>query len=223
MESKTILEKVKSQYILQIIFEYINNYNFKYDLIKYSKFWQTKFGIGKNYYQALYFNKIDMNFTNYFNKYILCPDVYDKNILNKNLEDDLTKYKIKLDVLKEYINEQIKIPNLKEKYEYFINIYSPFFDEISKSEFFEQKFCLPINIKTIKKHNLKKDYSLAMQKLNKSNLKYPAIEFIYKNGEDVNYFNELKLNFKFIKKLYIHKEFKEYLFYNDLKDNGLYS
>ena len=47
MDSISLLEKVKSNYILKSILEYIKNNDFKYYFFKYSKYFQTIFGIEK--------------------------------------------------------------------------------------------------------------------------------------------------------------------------------
>ena len=39
------MSKIKSKYIYELIFSYINDENFKYKIIKYSKKFQSKFSI----------------------------------------------------------------------------------------------------------------------------------------------------------------------------------
>ena len=42
--------------------------------------------------------------------------------------------------------------------------------------------------------------------MNKSNIKYSSINFIFKDAKDINYLNELKINFNNVKSLTIKKE-----------------
>ena len=65
MESISILEKVKSNYILTSIIEYIQNNDFKYHFFRYSKSFQNKFGIEINDYKQKYLNKLDIDITKY--------------------------------------------------------------------------------------------------------------------------------------------------------------
>ena len=51
------------------------------------------------------------------------------------------------------------------------------------------------------KLNLKKDYISVFEKMNNSNIKYNVLYIHYKDIEDINYLNELKINFNNIKKL----------------------
>ena len=212
MESNLIIGKIHSQYIIQNIFEYINIKYFKYSLFKYSKFLQNKLSIKKSFYQELYLDELDIKFTKYFKEYDFCPKKFDKDILKNNLKTDLSQYSIDLNILKKYIYNKLNFTNFKpdnnEDY-YLIDIYSPFFDDLSKSEYFDTILCLPINIMTIEKFNLKNDYILTFSKLNKLNLKYPALKFQFIDQNDINYFKEFKLNFKNIKKLHIYKYSKD--------------
>ena len=143
MESNSIIGKIKSQYIIQNIFEYINIKYFKYILFKYSKFLQNKLSIEKSFYQKLYLDELDIKFTKYFNENEFCPKKYDKDILKSNLKADLKKYSIDMNILREYIYNKLNFTNFKpdddEDY-YLIDIYSPFFDDLSKLEYFNKIF-----------------------------------------------------------------------------------
>ena len=127
--------------------------------------------------------------------------------MKNNLKNDLKKYNLDLDVLKEYIIKQLQIESLKENCNiYYLDIYSPFLEDLSKFEFFHKIFILHVNIKTIEKFKLKKDYISAFTKMNNLNLKYPKIRFEYQDSNDIDYFKTFKFNFNLIEKLIICRD-----------------
>lgn len=98
--------------------------------------------------------------------------------------------------------DEIKDENKnEEEYLYYeddslIDVFSPFFDIISKSKIFYQ-YTIPISINVIKKYNLKNDYTSIFN--SKSNLK--SLKIYYKDIDDLYYLKELKINFNNIKAL----------------------
>ena len=85
-----------------------------------------------------------------------------------------------------------------------LDIYSPFFDIISGSGFKQfNYFGIPISIIVMNKFNLKNDYISVFEKMNNSNIKYNSLYIYYKDIEDINDLNELKINFNNIKILNI--------------------
>ena len=205
MESNSPFAKIKSQYIVQTIFDFIMDKNFKYKFINYSKFFQKKFKIDKEFYKEIYLKELDINLNNIFIKYKVHSDkCYNKQKLKNNFENYLSTYKIDLDIFKKYI---LNFSNYKREFENNvitkdIDIYFPFFDDLSQTNFFD-KFFVPINVEVIESNNILNDYIMTFQKLNKCNLKYPGLKFIYKDGKDINYLKELQLNINSIKKLEI--------------------
>ena len=131
----SILLKLKSKYTFEQIFKYISHKQ-KLKLISNSKLLQKKLGICLINYQEQHF--INLNVDKYLSSYDYYSDklVSDKNILNKNLETDLIKYKGKLNI---NIIKSILLRILNVSDEYLINqgnykvieIYSPFFDLFS--------------------------------------------------------------------------------------------
>ena len=59
MESNSIISQIKSKYILDKIFSYINSDNYKFILLFYSKVSQKKCGIGINDYKIKYIENIN--------------------------------------------------------------------------------------------------------------------------------------------------------------------
>ena len=61
MEKKSILEKIKSKYILENIFDYVKDENFKFKLFVYSKRFQKKFDLKLLDYKNIYLkNRINL-------------------------------------------------------------------------------------------------------------------------------------------------------------------
>ena len=91
-----------------------------------------------------------------------------------------------------------------------LSIYSPLFDFISKSEYFED-LTIPISVKIIERYNLKNNYIETFEKLNKLNMKYPSIDYSYQKSNDINYLKDLKIRFGKIKRLNCNHEFNIYI------------
>ena len=139
-------------------------------------------------------------------------------MLKNSLIEDLVKYKIDLDTFQKYMLYQIekKITKLKEDNYgelkiissdnfYNIDIFSPCFEIFKKNDFFEI-FRVLISINFIKNNNLKDNYISFFNKLNELNLNYPILFLSIKNPDDINFLQELNINFNSIKKLIIFPE-----------------
>ena len=188
------------------------------------------------------------------------PKYFNKKNIEKRLHEELTKYNIDIETFQECILRYFKklSKNNKDKEEnekndkkdkkndkddtnykndkklnkQMISIYSPFFDFISKSEYFEE-LTIPISVKHLERYNLKNDYIATFEKLNKINMKYPSIEFSYQKSSDVNYLKDLKIRFAKVKRLKVNHEFSIYidnydyffktlLSFNNIEKNLLY-
>ena len=202
-----ILTKIKSIYILDLLFDYIEDENFKYKLVVHSKYHQNLMNIKLIDYKMAYLDNSDAQLIDYlYNSNNILEDKFDKNIYEKKIEKDLKRIG-KIDrkdldelVLKYY--EEIKDEKKNEgEYLYYeddslIDVFSPFFDIISKSKIFYQ-YTIPISINVIKKYNLKNEYVSIFK--SKSNLK--SLKIYYKDIDDLYYLKELKINFNNIKAL----------------------
>ena len=93
--------------------------------------------------------------------------------------------------------------------EILIDIYSPFFNILSKTDFFDEIF-IRIYANIIQKYNLFNDYIDKFNELNKSNSNYSII-FNCSNNDDIDFFKKFSINFDKIKRLTIqfNKEIKE--------------
>ena len=227
MENKSLFETINSKYIRQRIFEFIKDENFKFKLFIHSKLYQKQFELEMIDFKERYITQTKINIDSYllcYNLFNTDPKHFDKNILNTKLQEDLVKNNLNIDIIHEYlINDLKKLSkkltekeNEKElnKFIYFkkeINIFSPFFDFLINSEYFDL-FTIPISVKLIEKFNLKNDYISAFEKLNKLNSKkYPSLLFDYKDANDINYLKEFKIKFHKIKRLIMSHDYSIYI------------
>ena len=213
MEPRILLSKIKSTYILERIFTYIEDNNFKLKLFSFSKFFQKKFNIRLFSYQEIYFKKYDLNLNFYLN--LKSFNLNERTLLKDMLNEKLTKKNIDLDSFKSYVinyyryksKEEInKEDNLKFNAKLLIDISSPFLEILSQTDNLEQYFTITIPINYFSNYsNLKEDYISCFDKLNKTKAKYSSIKIDFKNNEDINIIKELNINFKQIKELAIFK------------------
>ena len=203
MKKNKILEKLKPLSFIKSIFNYVKYDNFKLKLFTYSKFFQKKLNIQLIDYQEKYINRFGIN----LNDYLAFKSNYKENELKKKLEDKLIKKNIDINYndiqnlsIKHFEKQFQEYKDKNYKNKIMIDIYSPFFESLSKNEIFEN-FTIKINIKDIEQFDLKNDYISIFYKLNKSKSNYSSLNFIFKNSEDIKYLNDFNINFGQIKYL----------------------
>ena len=215
MNIESLLKKIKSKFILKNIFVYIKDDAFMLKLFVHSKFFQKLLELDYEYYKEKYKDKYKIIFDN-INDYF-CLHNYNVNIsdkkyfLMKKLFFVLLKYQLKLknvnkgiiDAAKKYINK-LKLKNEEEeeiiKSKILIDIYSPFFDIISKSEIFEKYFTIYIPEWLNENNTFINDHILIFNKMNKLNIRYSSLIF---NNNNIYYLLKFRINFKYVKSLYI--------------------
>ena len=105
---------IKSKYIYDIIFSYINDENFKYKLFKYSKENQSKISINLTDYKNIYYNSLDFNLDDYLlYKYNNTETNFDIKYLTKKLNEDLIKFDIDIKDFESAVDYYLKI--IKQK------------------------------------------------------------------------------------------------------------
>ena len=145
MCKKSILKKIKSKYIYKIIFDYINNENFKFKLFNYSKYFQNILGLNLFDYKVKFVDNLNINLNEYI--YNASSPLFLKETLKEKLEKELLKYKLDFHFIQKYyinsFNKKVKalIDQFNNKAfifsDLYIDIFSPCFDFISQSEIFE--------------------------------------------------------------------------------------
>lgn len=219
MESNnSVLEKVFSKSLLNNIFDYIRDPNYKHKLFSNSKLLQKKADLRMADYEERYIEKLGINLNDYLfsenNKFVR---KFNKDILNSNLQNDLSKNKLEKSAI-EKIMVDIYNQRYEDKYknnsdggdksgnklietEEPIEIYSPFFDTLSKMDFFEYLFTINISTYIIDKFDLKEDYISTFEKLNQSKSKYNSLTIYYEDSYDILYLKDFKINFNQIKRI----------------------
>ena len=217
-EIKNKLDNIKSKYHFDNIFSFIKDDNFKLKFFVYSKKYQKILNLTINNYKEKYFEQIGINSMN-INDFFSChedfeyfsfknggyPGYYKKDYFEKKFE----KYKNKFNNndIKNYLIYYFEKNNKNSKFtNIYLDIYSPFFDILSKTNFFSDIFTIIISINFIKEYRLEKDYIKTFKKLNKLNSKY-SILFRFININDIDYFQTFNFNLKNIEKLILFEDF----------------
>ena len=229
-----ILDKISSKYILKGIFDYIDESgDYKLKLFIYSNIFQNKLDINIYKYQEIYFKKKGFDLIKYFSVIYNSSKEFSKCLLKDELEKDLSLLNIDINIINNYIKNNFKGLTLKKKYiqllplEYYhhmiqVDIFSPFFDLLSENGLLE--YCsIIIQTKLIEYHELKEDYILAFDKLNKSNYKNTTLTCNFKNNDDINYLNEFKINFTKIKGIIFYEDDECGIMNHDYFFNTLFS
>ena len=137
----SILNKISSKYILENIFNYLED-NFQIKFFNYSKHFQKKLNFELFDYQQQYLKKLNIKLSDYFSFYSGIygyPDNFDKICLRKRLEKDLKNRIDNNDFIEKYSTHYFEKFNrgLKNSGKFnFIDIYSPFFYPISLTQSF---------------------------------------------------------------------------------------
>ena len=207
--NKDKLDNLKSKYNLYNILIYIKDETFKLKFFALSKRYQKEFNLTKNNYREKYYEQKGINLHNvneFFslyedNKYDFMekggyPAFYSKNYFSKKYEIYKTKFNNNL--IADYISYCIERKKLLSNI--YLDIYSPFFEALSTTNYFSDIFTIIVSIKFIKGNNLENDYIQAFNNLNKLNTKY-SILFRFINANDIDYLELFKMNLKNIEKL----------------------
>ena len=208
------MKAIKSKYIFQNIFDYIKDFNYKYKLFRYSKFYQNYFELKLEEFKEIYIIQLGLDIEKY-NLLNVNPITFDKEDFIKTLE----KYNLTLNDIQTFIINHLKrsINYHKEKrndfkysqYNYYnipINIYSPFLETISTSDYFEEIFTIQIPTKEIDDHDLKKDYISTFKKLKNNNSNFSSLLIKINYDKDMSYFHEFNIDYGKIKFLIIKKD-----------------
>ena len=165
------LTKIKSKYIIKKIFD-ITYDNLKYKLFNHTKHFQELLGIKLIDYKEKYWIKKGIKLDEYLSlktQKNYNPKCINKKSLFETLKSFIDKNNINLDALKSYLIEYYTNQKNLKKEKLILDIFSPFFDELSKSECFDL-FIIPIEMDLIEKNQLISDYRTAFENINKNEL-----------------------------------------------------
>ena len=196
------LYKIKSQYICRKIFD-ITYDNLKYKLFNHSKHFQEILGIKLIDYKEKYWEKIGIKLDDYLSlktQKDYNPNKFNKKLLNDKLKTFVDKNNINLDSLKSYLIEFYQNQKNLKKPKLFLDIFSPFYEELSKSDCFDF-FIIPIEMDLIDKNQLISDYRTSFENLNKNGLNNICIKINFRNERDIDLLKDININFGKIKDL----------------------
>ena len=229
------LSHINSNYILTTISTYIPNKSllkiFRYSkkfqeklglsLFNYQEAYINSFNIDWKKLLSLKYTFNNLDGYSLMNKEKVIKE-YDKNYLVNRANTTLSNNKINLNleivgkIVSNYYSN-LKLKNQKGELifdgnEYkktpkdiMIDIYSPFFETISKEDIFNKIFSIVIISAQIEKLDLKNDYISVFNRLNAANSKYSAISFFFQKCEEINNYKEF-INYEQIQRLTIIQE-----------------
>ena len=206
------IEKIKSKYILNTIFEYVPNVNYKLKLFVHSKSIQKKYELKteykyyvlKEYLKVKEFIKLDIINrkldTNYFYKNL--NDILDFIHLTEEESKNMSKI-----IYENYIREQKQIHKISNYTDFLsiIDIYSPFIEFAISNDF----HFINIPLDDIQKYDLKTDYISFFNKQNENAKKYKALISL-KDEKQMEILKDLNIDFSNINQLvfvYMNKFF----------------
>ena len=209
------LSKIKSKHILNQIFDFIKDDNFKLNFLKYSKYFQKIFDINIFNYQNAYFKKSNFYLPDFLNNKSEKIEDFDKDFLQKKLDKFLIKHpQLRISDINKYVKEFIPLYAKKEQkenneqginyeksYNNYIDIYSPFFELLSKNEFFGNIFTINIPTNLIVKKSLENIYITIFDDLEKNNINYYSLKISLNGIKDLNVLNKFKIIFNQLNKI----------------------
>ena len=237
MESKSLLEAIKSKYIIRKIFSLQKDIK-TYKIVAHSKTFQNILYLGLQNYKEKCFesfkciNLLKCLSANNYHKMSLSSEnpEYLRDIYNKEIE----KCKMKKGKFNQIIDEycDIYFTNIYNDYkskedinkiildnQLIIDIYSPLFEKLFKKEIFEKLFILSIPFEMLNKKELLNEYSKAIDLLNEFNPKFSS--FYFDIDDYCDYFHE-DLFFDFKKFLEHFKNIKKLIIKNRSCSSFLY-
>ena len=165
---KADLSKITNKYDLHRIFEYINDYKFKFKLFKLSASFQKKLDLELYNYQEEYLKQFGINLVNYFSYYndynfdtFSNNLYYEKEKKREKIEEEYLKSKYDLSIIQNFVDGYFK--NYEENINKILDIDSPFFCTISKTKKLDEIFLIPV---LIEKEADKKKYLTVFKELN---------------------------------------------------------
>ena len=221
-----LINNIKSKHILNYVFKYIEDKNFKEKLFLYSKKFQIKLDINLIGLKENYLKKLGVEKFLYIEPRSFKEDILTKKYNEFLKKKRLNKEKIENIILDVYENKEIKdiykedIDKIKEKEkekEKLINIESPLFEVFLKIKNFGKIFSIHISQNIIDDYNLIDEYINLFDKLNNMNINYTSIYYYLNNINKINYLKEIHINFNKIKRLTIEANYDKgkYMFINE--------
>jgi len=202
MENQSLLMKIKSKYIIEVISSYINGEDFILKLIKNSKSLQKKLDIGLIDYKYKYLEKREN----------IEDCLYDfnslKDLLSNSFYKDKYEQKSILEVILFHLTKKSKQKANSEVFDdkNFIDLEfnNRLFNLIVECKIFDNILNININLE-----DLKSEIISNFEKMNKLNTKYPSLFFEFKDMNNINYIKDFKIEFNQIKRLSFYERYND--------------
>ena len=209
MENHRLIFAIKSKYILMHILSYSYDKNIQLKLFEYSKLFQNRLKISFANCKQNYLEEIGFDLNNYLYK-----KTYEETSLEKKYNKFISESKLNREKLQDIIydivnNEEER--KIKEDYEIKINIDSPLFGIISKSNNFENNYTIYIS-----QDEINEEYKNIFNQLNQKRIKYTSIYYRFKEKKAINDIKKLNIDFNKIKRMTIFCNEEEVLEYNNI-------
>ena len=201
MENISLLEKIKSKYITEIIKSYTSDNYIMLKLFNYSKYYHKKLKIDLFFFQENFFNK-RIKWDNYLctndifsNSFELKED-FKKKLLYYSLDDGLLAK-----IVINYFSNKLKEKELLYDQKLNIAFFSPLLDILSKANFFQDLFTIKFSGDT---YLSEKEYNYFNEFNNFNNY---SLNIFFDDGMEKNIkhlmFNHSQINFKKVNNLEI--------------------
>ena len=188
-----MLKRIKSKYILEIIFKFVKDKKLKLKLFIHSKYFQNLFGLSLYNFQKEYLHSLK-NYNKDYNDYLCLFSAYSAK---SDLNDKYNKYikslnNIPKDVIERDISDLI-VENSEINSQSKIDIYSPLFFSFINNNSLSDKLSINIPLDIIIKNKLEDDYIKLFKELNDNSHKYKSISISFDTKNDLDLLDKLNI------------------------------
>ena len=217
MNNGAKINKIKSKYILKYLFNYIGNSSFELKLFIHSKYFQNILNLTQSYYYKKYLDSLGLNLNKFIHKE---EDDFDftSNSLTNEYDLFITKNNLNKEKVESVLYEILNGQNEKNKRKYYINIESPLFEMISKTNDFGKKYIIYISQSIIEGYKLNDVCLSKFDKLNKENIKYSSILYAFNDIAQIDCLKSLNINYKNIRRMDLRYNGNDIIFSDEIKN-----
>ena len=211
MENQSLLMKINSKYIIEVISSYINGEDFILKLIKHSKSLQKKLDIGLIDYRYKYLEKRE-NIEDCLYDFDLIEDLL-SNSFYKDKYDQRSIMEVILFHLKKKSKQKANSEVFDDKNFIDLEFSNRLFNLIVELKIFDNILNINVNLE-----DLQSEITSNFEKMNKLNTKYPSLFFEFKDMNKINNIKDFKIEFNQIKRLSFYESYNDNEYNNDIID-----
>ena len=202
MENQSLLMKINSKYVIEVISSYINGDDFILKLIKHSKSLQKKLDIGLIDYRYKYLEKRE-NIEDCLYDFDLIEDLL-SNSFYKDKYDQKSIIEVILFHLKKKSKQKANSEVFDDKNFIDLEFSNRLFNLIVELKIFDNILNINVNLE-----DLQSEITSNFEKMNKLNTKYPSLFFEFKDMNNINYIKDFKIEFNQIKRLSFYERYND--------------